>query len=141
MQGTVITPRLADKIGQYFDRGALICVVEDLTNLEAEISVAERDAEILTSGQTVQLKPRSLPMVSLAGRVDRVSPAVFTADAANASDVGQSKPVIAYCQVENSNGVLRGGMTGFGKIYFDTQPLGVVLCRRAVKMLRAEFRL
>ena len=136
MGGTVITPRLTDKHGQYFERGAVICIVEDLARLEAEIAIAEHDAQSVLPGQPVTLKPRSLPFSNLHGTVDRIAPAVA---ASTPEAMTARKTVTVYCRVGNEDTDLRTGMTGFGRVYFQKRPLGWLIFNRGVRLLRAEM--
>src|SRR5262249_47381893 len=57
--GLVTTPRLKEKAGQYLEKGELVCVIEDLSSLEAEIAISEQDANFIAAGEAVSLKPRS----------------------------------------------------------------------------------
>ena len=133
VSGTITTARLEEKIGQFFERGAIICVVEDLANLEAEIEVSEQDARVLVRGHRVTLKPRSMASTSLEARVDRVAPV-----AQRKEDASQST-VIVYCRVDNKNGRLRTGMTGYGRIDHQRRPLIWVMASRGLRLLRTEF--
>lgn len=131
--GIITTPRLKEKVGQYLEQGAVICVVEDLSNFEAEIAVAEQDARVLVAGQRVTLKPRALPFCTLTGKVDRIAPA-----AAGQQDSKQST-VTVYCQVENEQGLLRTGMTGFGRINYRLRPIGWIALTTGMRFVRTEF--
>ncbi len=133
VSGTIITPRLKEKVGLFVDRGMPLCVIEDLQTLEAEISVSEKDARVLVTGHPITLKPRSLPLTTLTATVDRIAPA------AQPGEPGVSRAVTVYCRVDNSDGMLRTGMTGFARIRSDRQPLGVLLFHAGVRLLRTEF--
>lgn len=133
VKGTVITPRLSDKIGQWFERGAVMFVVEDLSELEAEISIAEYDSIRLSAGQTVTLKPRLLPYSKLEGEIQRISPAVLS------DPLKKTTAVTVYCRVKNVDGILKTGMTGFGQIYNQRRYLGALLYSRFLRVLRTEF--
>jgi multidrug efflux pump subunit AcrA (membrane-fusion protein) len=131
--GMVTTPRLAEKIGTYLEKGIVICLVEDLSNLEAEIAVAEQDASKLTAGEPVTLKARALPFHTLTAAVDRIAPATVTAERA------VQGTVTVYCRLHNDDGLLRSGMTGFGRIYHHVRPVGLILASRGLRYVRTEF--
>ena len=131
--GTITTGRLKEKIGQYFEKGALICVVEDVSGLEAEISLPEQEVEGVVTGQIVQLKARALPFKSFDAKVDRIAPA-----AVNANGEIQSKLVV-YCRINNPEGLLRSGMTGFGRIYRGNESIAAIAANRSMRYLRTEF--
>lgn len=132
--GVVTTPRVKEKIGQFLQLGDLICTVEDLRQMEAEIAVSEQDAYILTKGQRVSLRPRSLPFERIEGTVARVAPATRV----DAKGIGNPNLAV-YCQVDNEHRILRTGMTGFGRVHADMKPFGMYLLNKIMRVLRTEF--
>ncbi|GAA5506658.1 hypothetical protein Rcae01_02111 [Novipirellula caenicola] len=131
--GTIITPRLKEKVGVFVERGMPLCVIEDLHQLEAEISVSEKDARVLVAGHPITLKPRSLPFTSIPATVDRIAPA------AQSLVPNAPRTVTVYCVVDNRDGMLRTGMTGFGRIRSERQPLGILLFQAGARLVRSEF--
>lgn len=147
--GTIITPHLKEQVGVYVERGTPLCVIEDLQNLEAEISISEKDARVLVVGQPITLKPRSLPFDSLTATVDRIAPAAQPiggalalggSPAAGAPAPGATRTVTVYCKVDNSAGLLRTGMTGFGRIHSERRPIGLLMINATLRLLRTEFQ-
>lgn len=137
--GTVTTPRLREKIGQFLGKGVQLCFVEDQAKLEAEIAVPEENARVLEAGQAVTLKPRSLPFHRLAATVDRIAPSASGQVDAAGKELATQRTVTVYCRVENDGGELRSGMTGFGRVYHRWRPLGWIGLTRALQFLRTEF--
>jgi putative peptide zinc metalloprotease protein len=137
--GTITTPRLREKVGQFLEKGAVICVVENLEDLEAEIAVSEQDASYVVPGQTVSLKPRSLPFSKLLAKVDRIAPSAAGAEKASEAEKAAQNTVTVYCHLVNADGSLRTGMTGFGRIYHRLRPLGFIVLNRALRLFRTEF--
>jgi multidrug resistance efflux pump len=131
--GLVTTPRLREKIGQFLPKGAEVCFIEDLEKLEAEVAVAEQDARVLRAGQSVSLKPRSLPFHRLRAVVDRIAPSAIT------NPLTAQRTVTVYCRVDNDDVDLRSGMTGFGRVYHQWRPLGWIGATRALQFFRTEF--
>lgn len=131
--GLITTERLKEKVGTYLEKGAVICVIEDLSRVEAEIAIGEHEAASLEVGQNVSLKARSNVSQSFEAKVARISPLAVSEERAP-----QSK-MLVYCQLENPDRALRSGMTGFGRVYHDLRPLGMVMLSRAVSFLRTEF--
>jgi putative peptide zinc metalloprotease protein len=129
--GLLTTPRLKEKVGQYFREGELICVVEEPGALEAEIAVAEQDLARVRPGQTVALKARVLPYETYATRVDRIAPAAWHGDV-------QSN-VTVYCRLQQGSGELRPEMTGYARIYTGRRPVGAILLDRLLRLFRTEF--
>ncbi len=142
--GTVTTLRLNEKIGQFLELGSLICVVEDLSQMEAEISVSEHDAYILKPGQLVTLRPRSLPFSNIVGEVERIAPATISASSATVlagaalSNPGRASLAV-YCRVENEEKMLRTGMTGFGRVHAEKKRLGWYVLNKAIRLMRTEL--
>jgi multidrug efflux pump subunit AcrA (membrane-fusion protein) len=107
----VATPRLHKRIGQLTDQGGLICVVEDPRSLTVEIAVDEQDVQGVASGQLIQLKARSLPVDCFEANVTRIAPCA-------SGQPGQLQSrVVVYCSVENPDGRLKSGMTGYARIH------------------------
>lgn len=140
--GVVTTPRLREKIGQFLTKGAELCLVEDQGKLEAEVAIREEDARLLTQGQTVSLKPRSLPFHRLPATVDRIAPSAGgTVPGQVETTAAPSDPrtFTVYCSLENVEGPLRSGMTGYGRVYHTWRPLGFVGVMQTMQFFRTEF--
>lgn len=134
IHGLITTAHMKEKIGQYLDKGALICTVEDATGLEAEIALAEQDVSGVEPGQTVELKARALPFRTFQATVDRVAPR------ANAAQQGAEQgTVTVYCHLHQGDADLLAGMTGVGRISRGKEPLGTIAAERAVRYFRTEF--
>jgi multidrug resistance efflux pump len=129
--GLVSTTRLKEKVGQFLREGDLICVVEELAELEAEVSLAEQDVARVRAGQTVELKARALPFERIVTRVERIAPA------AGRGDVQSS--VLLYCRLDHSAADLRPEMTGHARVSTGARPVGAILLDRALRLLRTEF--
>lgn len=131
--GLMTTARMKEKIGQYFEKGALICVIEDSAGLEAEIAVAEQEVSGVEVGQAVELKARALPFRTFSARVARVAPRAEVEQGAL-----QGK-VIVYCRLDKSDTELLAGMTGMGRVFRGELPLASIGANKAMKYLRTEF--
>lgn len=131
VHGLVTTPRLKEKIGQFVREGELICEVEEPTDLEAEIALAEQDVGRVRRSLSVRLKARAQPFQSYAAQVDRTAPA------AGRGEVQSTMTV--YCRIENSSEELRPGMTGHARVQTGPRPIGAILLDRAFRFLRTEF--
>jgi putative peptide zinc metalloprotease protein len=129
--GFVTTARLKEKIGQYFREGDLICVVENPCSLEAEIILAEQDADRTRIGQPVVLRARGLPFKILQSEVARLAPVASKAEVQSTLTV--------YCTIDNSSLELRPGMTGYARVYAGPRSVGDIAVDRALRFLRTEF--
>jgi multidrug resistance efflux pump len=133
LAGVMTTARMKEKVGQYFEKGALICIVEDSAGLEAEIALPEQEVNGVLPGQTVELKARSLPFQTFRARVDRVAPR-----AEKEAGALEGK-VTVYCTLEKADTQLLAGMTGMGRVFRGEQPLLEVVTGKALRHLRTEF--
>ncbi|MFQ5927284.1 MAG: HlyD family secretion protein, partial [Terriglobia bacterium] len=129
--GMVVTPKVEDKVGQFVERGELICEVFDYGRVRAEMAVPEKELADVAVGQKVVLKARGFPGETFRGRLTAISPRVSEEEIENVA--------VAYTEVENPDLKLRPGMTGHAKIYAGQRPLGAVLLRRLLRTVRVEF--
>ncbi len=139
LAGFVTTPRLREKVGQFLEKGTLICTVEDLTSLEAEIAIPEDKMEGIHIGQTIDLKARAFPMQIFNGRVDRIAPVATLSGSPTAAPTDQQGTVTVYCRVDNPEARLRSGMSGYGRIYRGQKTLGAVAGTQFMRYFRTEF--
>ena len=139
MPGFVTTPRLKEKIGQFLEKGTLICTIEDLRTLEAEIAIPEDKMDGVKIGQLIDLKARAFPMKTFTGKVDRIAPIATVANAAVATPTAQQGTVTVYCRVDNPENQLRSGMSGYGRIYRGQTTLATVAGMQFLRYFRTEF--
>ncbi len=139
LTGFVTTPRLREKVGQFLEKGTLICTIEDLTSLEAEIDIPEDKMEGVQVGQTINLKARAFPLQTFTGRVDRIAPIATAAAEGTAAAAGQQGTVTVYCRVDNPESQLRSGMSGYGRIYRGQQTLRSMAGMQILRYVRTEF--
>ncbi len=143
VDGIVATPRMQDKKGQYSITGTPICVIEDCATSRIEISISQDQIGGLQPGQPVRLKARSLPFETLDATVDRVAPGISPSALTSATTV-QPPPqsdakIVVYCKLDNEQGQLKPGMTGFGRVYRSHRSVGTILFIRAMRYVRTEF--
>jgi len=131
--GVITTPRMTEKNAQYFEKGAVVCVVEDISNLEAEITLNEEDEAIVKPGQLIELKARSLPFQTFYARVDRKAPSAVVAQGRVQGTVN------VYCRLDDSDASLLSGATGFARVYRGSRSIGAALADRGLRYLRTEF--
>ncbi len=130
LAGVVITPRLKQKVGQYFVQGELICEVEDQSSLEVEITLPDQEAAPVRAGQVVYLKARAIPFEIFKADVKRVASRGVTGELQNTFKV--------YAAVREPADDLRSGMSGYARIYCESCPVGQFILKRALHLLRTE---
>lgn len=133
VSGVVATPRMHEKIGQLATQGLTICVIENTQTSRVEIALAEDDVLDVTSGQPVILKARALPFDTFEATVEHIAPAATTLTPK------QRNVLVVHCELNNQDGRLRSGMTGFGRIFRGNRTLGSVLLSKSMRYLRTEF--
>jgi multidrug resistance efflux pump len=153
--GILSTPRLREKVGQYFREGELICEVEDASLLEAEVAVPEQEMANVRPGQRVELKARAAPFDTLTAEVERVASAIHDPAAPPGTTGPAAAPaapaigdvpghVIVYCTLSPSMSsdaaaAVRPGMTGHARIDCGPRPVGKVIGLRLMRYVRTEF--
>jgi multidrug resistance efflux pump len=130
--GVVFGPELPRMVGQYFPKGAEICRVADTRQLLARIHVPEREIGDVRVGHPARLKVRSHPDHDFRGRV---------AEIGGESETDQNNHVIYRVEmvIENSDDLLRPGMTAFARIDFGRRTIGMILLHKIKQALRPEM--
>jgi multidrug efflux pump subunit AcrA (membrane-fusion protein) len=121
ISGVVLTPRLADRQGDYLGEGTVLAEIADLSVMRARIYVSEYDIGRVHDGADVRIAVDGLPRKWNA----RSSGLAVVSSLADPSLVESSKykglvPPRFYCEqlsVSNADGALRPGMRGTARIY------------------------
>ncbi len=122
LTGVVLTPNLQNLAGKHLNAGDPFAQVLDLSTALVQISVSERDLNLLSLGQHVAIKLDSYPQRTLHGQVSIISPQ------ARAADGGRTFSV--EVPLSNADADLRAGMTGQAKISIGWRSAGYVLLRK-----------
>lgn len=130
--GVVFGEELPRLTGQFFQKGAEICRIADTQQLLVRIQVPEREIGDVRAGHPVRLKARAFPDQTFHGTVTKIGGESET-DAA-----GQTIYRVELT-IENSEGMLRPGMTAFARIDFDRQMIGRILLHKIKQTLRPEL--
>jgi len=99
--------------------------------IELHIPVSDFDLPLISLGQTVQVKVRSYPDRLFEGRVVRIP-------AAADSIAGKNYFPVSVL-VENSESLLRDGMSGYAKIEIGKKSLVALAYRKLLSGIRVEF--
>jgi putative peptide zinc metalloprotease protein len=121
MTGTVMTPRIQDRVGSYLPEGTELLEIADLTSMRAKIYVSEYDLSKIQAGAKARMQ--------VTGLVRKFN-AETTAIGANATEMdprlldpnalkGLNPPhfYMVDLLVNNSDGVLKPGMMGTARVY------------------------
>jgi putative peptide zinc metalloprotease protein len=133
IEGTILTPRLRDKIGAYLQEGEVIGEVGDTSEMTARIYVPEYELRYVHPGAEVHLRTSSR-FAGIKGTVLTISPAAEEAAAGLESVVrykGLHPPpyYVVDALVPNPNEELRSGMTGDAKIFSSRQSMAYFAAR------------
>ena len=93
----------------------------DLNSAVLQVAVPERDAALLHTGEKAAIKLDSYPQRTWRNAVSVVGPEAQAGEGV--------RTFTAEVPVENSDAVLRAGMTGRAKISIGWRPAGYVLLR------------
>jgi putative peptide zinc metalloprotease protein len=131
MDGIVASPYLRNRLGDYLDKGDVFCQIVSEGNVIIEMPVPEKEIDVVHVGLPITIKARSYPKRSYEAHVRSVAPV---------ADVnGMGRTVMVHGDLENSDGSLKEGMTGVGKILCGKKSIAELATRRAIRWLRTEF--
>ncbi|MFQ6008413.1 MAG: HlyD family efflux transporter periplasmic adaptor subunit, partial [Candidatus Zixiibacteriota bacterium] len=121
IQGAVTTHRSDDKI----------LSVVDNHQVELLVPVSDFDINLIEVGQNVKLKVRSYPNRTFTGRIVHVPKGATQRN-------GDSYFLVSVV-VDNTDGLLRSGMTGYAKIEIGKSSLVGLIMRKLASVIRVEF--
>lgn len=130
--GVVMGEDLRKMIGRRFNRGEEICRIGDLDQFVVRVDVNEREIAEVRLDSPVRFKLKTMPGRTFTGRVSKIN----------------SEPVVNELEqrfyavealVDNNEGMLRPGMSGFARISFGRQPIFLILADKVWQALRPEL--
>ncbi|HYL99041.1 MAG TPA: efflux RND transporter periplasmic adaptor subunit, partial [Blastocatellia bacterium] len=130
--GVVLGDDLRKMAGGHYSRGQEICRIGDLDNFILKIEVSERDLAKVRIDSSVRFKMKTVPGRTFSGRVSKIKAESTT------NQYGQRVYPVEV-RVDNSDGILRPGMTGFARISFGREAVGAILAQKVWQSLRPEL--
>jgi putative peptide zinc metalloprotease protein len=137
--GLVAMHRIRELIGSLAPQGTPLCTIEDASHSFIEISVREEDVVGLAPGLPVTLKARAIPFETFYATLERIAPSTSRSTPPVATTVASQPTLVCYCQLDNADGRLRTGMSGFGRVSRGWKTLGLTCASKSLKYLRTEF--
>jgi multidrug resistance efflux pump len=131
VSGTLTTYRFEEKVGDYLEEGAEVCEIANDDRVVLEMPVSEKDMDVVDVEKPVKFKVRGYPFRSFHAQVDEIAPV--------ATPNGKSSTVLVRAYVDNTEKLLKPGMTGVAKIYCGMSFVGNILTRDLVRFIRTEF--
>ncbi|HKG20832.1 MAG TPA: efflux RND transporter periplasmic adaptor subunit, partial [Blastocatellia bacterium] len=130
--GVILGEDLRKMVGRRYGRGEEICRIGELENFLLRIDVSERDISDVRLDSSVRFKLKTVPGRTFTGRVSKIN------SEATLNQYGQLFYPVEVL-VENSDGLLRPGMTGFARISFGRQSIGLIISQKIWQSLRPEL--
>lgn len=124
IDGVVATPQVENFVGRRLQYGDSFAEVMDNSEAVADVAIEDTDVGLLKAGSPAAIKLNSYPTRTFQGKVSVVSP--------QGALQGESRVFFARVTLPNSDGSIRAGMGGQGKIRTGWYPSGYVLFRRPV---------
>ena len=131
ISGTIVTPRLEERVGQNLARGAELCVVADVGTVTAEVAIDEEDATLLARDQPADVKLYPFPSRTFHGAVSLVG--------ARMREQGTSRFVIAEVRIDNPDASIKAGMVGRAKIRVGNRSIATLLLRRPARWIWSKI--
>ncbi|KAA2314247.1 efflux RND transporter periplasmic adaptor subunit [Pseudooceanicola sediminis] len=110
----MISERSVDP-GAYVGIGSALMSLVDLSHLEFEATVPVRYAASVKRGLEVELTVEGVGSVQFQGAVERINPVAISG----------SRMLPIYVGIDNSDGLLRGGMFASGRLVLEEKPQAI----------------
>jgi RND family efflux transporter MFP subunit len=121
IDGVVSTPRVEDFAGRKLQRGETFTEIVDTSRAVVDVAIENADAGLLKDGQSAVIKLNSYPLRTFRGDVSVISQ--------KAQMLHEAPVFYSRVAVDNSDGAIRAGMEGRGKIRVGWRPAGYVFFR------------
>jgi RND family efflux transporter MFP subunit len=122
IDGLVATPHVENMVGRRLQYGDSFAEVVDTSRAVVDVAVEDSDSGLLRAGARASVKLNSFPTRIFRGDVMVVSPKGVL--------LGDSRVFFARVALPNSDGAIRAGMEGRGKVRVGWYPAGYVLFRK-----------
>jgi putative peptide zinc metalloprotease protein len=128
--GTLVATRLREKQGSFIEKGELLALVEDTQQVLLQLEVPEPEIASVHVGAAVRARLPAYFEDNVAGSVTAIESTVTEQD---------SGPVVRVSVLlDNREGRLKSGMSGFAKIACEVEPLWKVLSPAIVRFFKVE---
>lgn len=130
--GSILTPRIEEKVGEHLERGDVLCEIARLDPVHVEVQVSEDDIGDLKPGAEARVKALAYADRQFRGRIRSIAPE---------GTVVPGKPTTFIVTVEcaNPNLELLAGMTGRAKLEAGSAPWIWTALRPLVHAMRMKF--
>ncbi|MFH1372908.1 MAG: HlyD family efflux transporter periplasmic adaptor subunit [bacterium] len=126
---SIITP-IEGTITTHHTGDAVLTVINNRV-IELLTPVSDFDIGLVAKGQTVRCKLRSFPERTFTGRVVHIPGSAHTVD-------GSARFIVSIV-VDNTDGLLCNGMSGYAKIEVGKSSMAGLIVRKLASVVRVEF--
>lgn len=130
--GSILTPRLEEKVGEHLERGDVLCEIARLDPAHVEVQVSEEDVGDVRVGKQARLKVLSYPSRQFRGTILSVAPE-------GTSLPGKPAMFTVIVECPNPDLGLLAGMSGRAKLEAGSSPLLWNFLRPLGRALRMKF--
>ncbi|MDX1344053.1 MAG: efflux RND transporter periplasmic adaptor subunit, partial [Reinekea sp.] len=109
--------------GQFVGIGSPLLTIVDLARMELRVNVSAADSANIVTGMKVNISIEGLPLATFTGTVSRISPVATNG----------TRTIPVYIVLENTGGLLRGGMFATGQITLKEKPNTLVIPPSAIR--------
>ena len=131
IEGRIADLELKNRLGTYLDEGDLFAEIIDDRALLAHIRVPEVALDRLQPGARARVRLWAFPHQVFIGSVEMIEPRV--------QEDTHGRVIRVVVNLPNDDGLLRGGMTGYGKIELGRQPALLAFTQPVVRFLQVEM--
>lgn len=128
--GKIVTMHLKQKIGSYLNKGEKLAIVENTNQVYAEIEVPESDIGFVAESARVRARSPAYFNEDISGTV--------TAIDQNVTEERFGRVVRVVTLLDNKDGRLKSGMTGYAKVSSNPLPLWNVLTLSLARFVNVE---
>jgi putative peptide zinc metalloprotease protein len=121
---------LTQKVGHYLNKGELFATAENTSRVYAEIEVPEPDIGYVEGSAAVRVRPMSYSDTDFNGIVTAIDTAV--------TEKSSGKVVKVVTLLDNQDGRLKSGMSGYAKISSAEMPVWKVSSQSIVRFFQTE---
>lgn len=131
IDGVIATPHVENLVGRRLQYGDTFAEIMDTSRAVVDVAVDDADASLLRAGLPAVIKLNSYAMRTFRGNVLVVSPKGETEH--------DNRVFFARVLLPNTDGAIRSGMEGLGKVRVAWYPAGYVIFRRPVVWLYSHL--
>lgn len=132
MDGVVITPDFALKLGRELKPDQGLLEIVNLDELTGYVEVDEQDINYVQASKPVRFRLSHDKLKSFDARVERIIPNV------QLDQTKQQRTVAVLIQVSNPDGQLQNGSSGYARVYSETIPLYQRIGREILRLFSFE---